>query len=124
MQQDDQQSRHESDTSSLADEKEIHNKLSQIMNLIGNESDRDEDGTDIVRSEEEFSRKMAEEVYDESIDGGRSEDDDLDLYQIQAEEVEDEGLDIEAEMRNLQLEFFLNEEEESKEEEGSSDEDR
>lgn len=35
MQQDDQQSRHESDTSSLADEKEIHNKLSQIMNLIG-----------------------------------------------------------------------------------------
>ena len=29
-----QQSRHESDTSSLADEKEIHNKLTQILNLI------------------------------------------------------------------------------------------
>jgi len=82
------------------------------MNLIGDENDRDEEGTDIVRSEDEFARKMAEEVYDDSIDGGKSEDDDLDLYQIQAEEVEDEELDIEAELQKLQLEFFLNEEEE------------
>ena len=73
-----QQSRHESDSSSLADEKEIHNKLTQILNLIGDENSRDEAGADIVRSEEEFSRKMAEEVYDESTGGDGSED--LDLY--------------------------------------------
>ena len=48
------------------------------MNLIGDESNQDDSGNDIVRSEEEFSRKMAEEVYDESIDGGS--DTDLDLY--------------------------------------------
>lgn len=30
-----QQSRHESDSSSLADEKEVHNKLTQILSLIG-----------------------------------------------------------------------------------------
>ena len=53
--------------------------MSQIMCLIGDENNAEED-TDIVRSEEEFSRKMAEEVYDESIDGGS--DTDLDLYQI------------------------------------------
>lgn len=75
----DQQSRHESDTSSLADEKEIHNKLTQIMNLIGDGQGQD-DAEDIVRSEEEFSRKMAEEVNDEYIDDGS--DTDLDLYQI------------------------------------------
>ena len=64
------------------------------MNMIGDTNNQDE--SDIVRSEEEFSRKMAEEVYDESIDGGS--DTDLDLYQIQAEEVEDSELDIEEEM--------------------------
>jgi len=62
--------------------------------MIGDTNNQDE--SDIVRSEEEFSRKMAEEVYDESIDGGS--DTDLDLYQIQAEEVEDSELDIEEEM--------------------------
>ena len=116
----DQQSRHESDTSSLADEKEIHNKLSQIMCLIGgDENNGEEVDTDIVRSEEEFSRKMAEEVYDESIEGGS--DTDLDLYQIQAEEVEDSELDIEAEMQKLKLEFFLNETEEVEEEKKSAE---
>lgn len=82
------------------------------MCLIGDENNAEED-TDIVRSEEEFSRKMAEEVYDESIDGGS--DTDLDLYQIQAEEVEDSELDIEAEMQKLKLEFFLNEADEEEE---------
>ena len=53
--------------------------MSQIMCLIGDENNTEEE-SDIVRSEEEFSRKMAEEVYDESIDGGS--DTDLDLYQI------------------------------------------
>lgn len=64
------------------------------MNMIGDTNNQDE--SDIVRSEEEFSRKMAEEVYDESIDN--CSDTDLDLYQIQAEEVEDSELDIEEEM--------------------------
>lgn len=82
------------------------------MCLIGDENNTEEE-SDIVRSEEEFSRKMAEEVYDESIDGGS--DTDLDLYQIQAEEVEDDELDIEAEMQKLKQEFFLNEAEEEEE---------
>ena len=56
---------------------------------------------------------MAEEVYDESVEGGS--DTDLDLYQIQAEEVEDDELDIEAEMQKLQQEFFLNEADEEEE---------
>lgn len=86
--------------------------MSQIMCLIGDENNTEEE-SDIVRSEEEFSRKMAEEVYDESIDGGS--DTDLDLYQIQAEEVEDDELDIEAEMQKLKQEFFLNEAEEEEE---------
>ena len=68
-----QQSRHESDSSSLADEKEIHNKLSEILNLIGDEGSRDESGEEIVRSEEEFSRRMADEVFDDTSE-------DLDLY--------------------------------------------
>ena len=68
------------------------------MCLIGDENNTEEE-SDIVRSEEEFSRKMAEEVYDESGEAGS--DTDLDLYQIQAEEVEDDELDIEAEMQKL-----------------------
>jgi len=38
---------------------------------------------------------MAEEVNDESSEGG---DNDLDLYQIQTDELEEEDLDFEAEM--------------------------
>ena len=69
-----QQSRHESDSSSQADEKEIHNKLGQILNLIGDGETRNEDGEDIVRSEDEFSRRMADEVYDDVAS------EELDLY--------------------------------------------
>jgi len=35
----------------LADEKEIHNKLSQILNLIGDEGSRDEAGEELVNDE-------------------------------------------------------------------------
>ena len=93
------------------------------MCLIGDENNAEEE-SDIVRSEEEFSRKMAEEVYDESIDGGS--DTDLDLYQIQAEEVEDDEMDIEAEMQKLQQDYFLNEavEEEEKKQAEPTEEER
>ncbi len=73
----DQQSRHESDTSSLADEKEIHNKLTQIMNLIAEDGNRDEAGEEIVKSEEEFSRRMVEDIIDQSSEAGSE---DLDMY--------------------------------------------
>jgi len=66
----------------------VHNKLTQILNLIGeNESNTDETGEDLIRNEEEFTRKMAEEVYDEKTD---EEDADLDLYHIQADELEED----------------------------------
>ena len=66
----------------------MHNKLTQILNLIGeNESNTDETGEDLIRNEEEFTRKMAEEVYDEKTD---EEDADLDLYHIQADELEED----------------------------------
>ena len=90
-----QQSRHESDTSSLADEKEIHNKLTQILNLIGDDGMQDGDGENLVRSEEEFSQKMAEELFDEATD---VMSDDLDLYQIQADELEEDDFDVEQEL--------------------------
>lgn len=110
-----QQSRHESDTTSVTDEKEIHNKLIQILNLIGDESGSPiEAGGDIVCSEEEFAKKMAEEVNDESSEGG---DNDLDLYQIQTDELEEEDLDFEAEMKKLAPQFFTQEEESKKEDE-------
>lgn len=51
---------------------------------------------------------MAEEVNDEAADGG---DDDLDLYQIQTDELDEEDLDIEAEMQKLAPQYFLFEEE-------------
>ena len=115
-----QQSRHESDSSSIADEKEIHNKLTQILNLIGDENSRDEAGADIVRSEEEFSRKMAEEVYDE-IPGDGSED--LDLYQIQTEEIEvSDEQDLEAEIKKIAVQFFPTEDEEEKTDEPTEEE--
>lgn len=107
--QDDQQSRHESDTSSLADEKEIHNKLTQIMNLIAEDGNRESEEEDIVRSEEEFSRRMADEVFDSVSDAGSE---DLDLYQIQADELADDELDFEAEMQKLAIQFFPNNESE------------
>jgi len=71
-----QQSRHESDSSSLAEEKEIHNKLTQILNLIGDDRHRDESGEEFVRSEEEFSQRIVDDVLDDNSE-------DLDLYQIQ-----------------------------------------
>lgn len=96
----DQQSRHESDTSSLADEKEIHNKLTQIMNLIAEDGNRESDEEEIVRSEEEFSRRMADEVFDSVSEAGSE---DLDLYQIQADELDDDEHDFEAEMEKLAI---------------------
>ena len=55
------------------------------MDLIGGDQNEDaadlaEDGNvdDIISSEEEFTRKMAEEVYEETLSGSQSED--LDLY--------------------------------------------
>ena len=44
--------------------------------MIGDDN-RPDQTEDIVCSEEEFAKKMAEEVNDEAADGG---DDDLDLY--------------------------------------------
>ena len=66
---------------------------------------------------------MAEEVLND-IDDDASSNNDLDLYQIQAEELEEEDWDIEAEMKKLALQFFPdeNEEEEKKEEAHNEDE--
>ena len=120
-----QQSRHESDTSSLADEKEIHNKLTQILNLI-NYSPENPDNMeqeDIVRSEEEFTQRMVEEIVDEST-GEVGNMEELDLYQIQVDDDLDDGdnqLDVEEEMQKLAQDYFLNEEE-SEEEEKKGDE--
>ena len=92
----------------MADEKEIHNKLNQIMDLIGGESpDDDEHADDIISSEEEFTRKMAEEVYEESLTGSQS--DDLDLYQIEADELVDSDYDLDTEIDKLAIQYFLNE---------------
>jgi len=66
------------------------------------------DAEGLVRSEEEFSRTMAEELFD-GVDDVMS--DNLDLYQIQADELDDD-LDMETELQKLALEFFPEEEEE------------
>lgn len=78
------------------------------MNLINDDvGNIDANGSDIIKSEEEFSRKMAEEVYDES---GANGDEDLDLYQIIADELQEEGVvDFEREMKNLFKMFFVRE---------------
>ena len=65
------------------------------MNLIGDENYRDEEGTDIIQSDEEFSRKMAEEVFEESNDDSGV---DLDLYQIETEELEEAEHDVDVEL--------------------------
>lgn len=95
-----QQSRHESDSSSLADEKEIHNKLSQILHLIGDDGSRDELGEDLVRNEDEFSRRIVEDA----LEGNTDED--LAMYAIAADELAEEDLDVEAEMQKLAYEYF------------------
>ena len=118
---DEQQSRHESDSSSLADEKEIHNKLTQIMNLIGDQSNRDADGDDLVRSEEEFTqevfaRNMSEEVLEEAGS------DDLDMYQIQADELFQEEVDVDAEIQKLALEYAFEDDDEEEKRDEEQDE--
>ena len=78
---------------------------------------------DIVRSEEEFTQRMAEEVFDEST-GEVGAMEELDLYNIQVDDDlddEDNQLDLEEEMQKLADDYFLNEEE-SEEEEKKEDE--
>jgi len=83
------------------------------MNLIAEDGNRDSDEEEIVRSEEEFSRRMADEVFDSVSDAGSE---DLDLYQIQADELADDETDFEAEMQKLAIQFFNEIEEEKVEE--------
>lgn len=70
------------------------------MKIIGEDGGSvDANGSDIIKSEEEFSRKFAEEVYDEA---NGADDQDLDLYAIKADELQEEGVvDFEREMRRL-----------------------
>ena len=78
---------------------------------------------DIVRSEEEFTQRMVEEIVDEST-GEVGNMEELDLYQIQVDDDLDDGdnqLDVEEEMQKLAQDYFLNEEE-SEEEEKKGDE--
>lgn len=60
------------------------------------------DGEGLVRSEEEFSRNMVEELFD-GVDDVMS--DNLDLYHIEQDELDDD-LDMELELKKLALEFF------------------
>ena len=97
------------------------------MDLIGGDQNEDaadlaEDGNvdDIISSEEEFTRKMAEEVYEETLSGSQSED--LDLYQIEADELEDSDYDLDTEIDKLALQYFLNEDVEDDEESKDSGE--
>ena len=76
-----------------------------------------------MRSEEEFTQRMVEEVVDEST-GEVGNMEELDLYQIQVDDDlddEDNQLDVEEEMQKLAQDYFLNEEE-SEEEEKKEDE--
>ena len=97
------------------------------MDFIGGDQNEDaadlaEDGNvdDIISSEEEFTRKMAEEVYEETLSGSQSED--LDLYQIEADELEDSDYDLDTEIDKLALQYFLNEDVEDDEESKDSGE--
>ena len=58
---------------------------------------------------------MAEEVYDESNEDSGV---DLDLYQIETEELEEAGLDVDAELQKLAPQYFLREENEPEEVKG------
>ena len=49
--------------------------MTQILTLINDPNSQDENDADIVRDEEEFSRKMAEEIFDEE-----NGSEDLDMY--------------------------------------------
>ena len=90
----------------------MHNKLTEILALIGDEAKAEEDASGtLLYNEEEFSRRMAEEVLDETAGS-----EDLDLYQIQQEELAEELVDVEEELQKLALEFFQDDEEEAKEE--------
>ena len=101
--------------------------MTQILNLINYVPEENPDSgveqEDIVRSEEEFTRRMAEEVFDESTGEVGANMEDLDLYQIQVDDEldEDNALDVEEEMQKLAQDYFLNEEE-SEEEEKKEDE--
>ena len=58
---------------------------------MGSES-QENSTLDEVANEEEFSRKMADEVF------GDANGDDLDLYVIEQEEIKTEGVDVESEL--------------------------
>lgn len=62
---------------------------------------------------------MADEVVNETSDAGSE---DLDLYTIQADELAEDGLDVEAEMQKLAREFFPEEEEEEEKKAPEDDE--
>ena len=48
--------------------------------MIGDDGGREEGDEELVRDEQEFARRMAEEVLDDTSE-------DLDLYQIEADEL-------------------------------------
>ena len=63
---------------------------------------------------------MAEEVYDEISEGN----DDLDLYQIQADELEENEVDISMELQKIAFQFFPEYEEEEKQDDKESEAER
>ena len=76
-------STHESDTSSLADEREIHQNLKRILNFLKTQ-DKDDlkslDDCDHLRSEDEYAKMMLQEgVLEEN-----KEEKDIEMYAIQA----------------------------------------
>ncbi len=90
------------------------------MNLIADDGNRDEAGEEIVKSEEEFSRRMVEDIIDQSSEAGSE---DLDMYQIQADELELSELDFEAEMQKIAFKFFPSSQE-KEETKGEDDEEQ
>jgi len=101
----DELSRHESETSSMADEKEISHKLQQILRLLnekGEEKKQEEEEKEI-----DYKKQMVQDVCSEGVEGHN----DLELYVIKADEV-----DGEATIEDEELKRFFDSEIETEEE--------
>lgn len=68
----------------MADEREIHKKLNQILNLLDEiQNEREMEQEFEPTSEEKFSQKLCEDVFD-----SEGKEADLDMYLIQTDELD------------------------------------